>query len=362
MPLKFIALLTVVLSYTIELQSQQISSVVGTGKPELNLMTGLVSEVNVGDPFGIEFGPDGCLYVCEVRNHRILKVDFETQKVITVAGTGEKGYSGDGGAAVKAKLNEPYEIRFAQNGDLYFVEMMNHIVRKIDAKTKVISTVAGCGKAGFSGDGGVATMARLNRPHSIALDAQGSLFIADIGNHRIRKVDRVSGKIESFAGNEKKRLPENGGRVTDESVLGPRALFIEGGTSVLWVALREGNSVWKIDLNSPVWQHVAGTGGKGYSGDRHNAIAATFNGPKGIAVKGKQCFVVDTENQAIRMIALDTGIVSTIAGNGLQGGTGDGGVATRASLGRPHGICIKDGAVFIGDTLNHRVRRVALSQ
>jgi len=360
MPYKFTTLLTVVLAFTVELQSQQISSVVGTGKPELNSMAGLVSDVNIGDPFGVEFGPDGCLYVCEVRNHRILKIDFETQKVATVAGTGEKGYSGDGGAAVKAKLNEPYEIRFAKNGDLYWVEMMNHIVRKIDAKTKMISTVAGCGKAGFSGDGGVATKARLNRPHSIALDAQGSLFVADIGNHRIRKVDIVSGKIESFAGNEKKRLPKNGGKVTDESVLGPRALFIERDTSVLWVALREGNSVWKIDLNSPVWQHVAGTGGKGYSGDRGTATAAKFNGPKGVAVKGQHCFVVDTENQVIRMIALDTGIVSTIAGNGLQGGAGDGDVPTRASLGRPHGICIKDGAVFIGDTLNHRVRRVVL--
>ena len=323
-------------------------------------MTGLVSEVNIGDPFGVEFGPDGCLYICEVRNHRILKFDLDSQKVVTVAGTGDKGYSGDGGPAVKAKLNEPYEIRFAKNGDIYFVEMMNHIVRKIDAETKVISTVAGCGKAGFSGDGGVATKAHLNRPHSIALDTQGSLFVADIGNHRIRKVDLVSGQIESFAGDEKKRLPRNGGKVTGESVLGPRALFIEKGMSVLWVALREGNSVWKIDLNSPVWQHVAGTGEKGYSGDRGAAIDATFNGPKGIAIKGKQCFVVDTENQAIRRIALDTGIVTTMAGNGLQGGGGDGDNATRASLGRPHGICIKGGAVFIGDTLNHRVRKVTL--
>lgn len=366
-PLFFFASLCLSLSATTPLFAQKISTVVGTGEPKLNRMVGIVEGFNLGDPFGVEFGPDGCLYVCEVRNHRILKVDLGSGEVVTVAGTGKKGYSGDGGPAVRAEMNEPYEIRFAKNGDLYFVEMMNHIVRKIDARTKTISTVAGTGKAGFFGDGGSAIKAKLNRPHSIALDGDGGLFIADIGNHRIRKVDLKTGLIDSFAGSEEKGLPVDGGKVNGEPVLGPRALFIqegavEKGEAVLWVALREGNSVWKIDLNSPVWQHVAGTGKKGYSGDGNDAILATFNGPKGIAVENNQCFVVDTENQAIRKIDLKTGIVTTIAGNGQKGGKGDGGIATLATLGRPHGVCVKNGKVFIGDTLNHRVRSVATGE
>lgn len=349
------------------LSAQKITTVFGTGEAKLNRMDGAVEGFNMGDPFGVEFGPDGCLYVCEVRNHRIMQVDLDTKKVLTIAGTGTKGYSGDGGPATSAELNEPYEIRFAKNGDIYFVEMMNHIVRKIDSRTKTISTVAGTGKAGFSGDGGSAIKAKLNRPHSIALDGHGGLFIADIGNHRIRKVDLKTGLIDSFAGSENQGLPIDGGKVNGEPVLGPRALFIEEdatakGKAVLWVALREGNSVWKIDLNSPVWRHVAGTGKKGYSGDGNDAILATFNGPKGIAVESHQCFVVDTENQVIRKIDLKTGIVTTIAGNGQKDGKGDGGIATLASLGRPHGVCVKNGKVFIGDTLNHRVRCVAIGE
>lgn len=362
-PLFVFASLYLAISAMTQLFAQEISTVVGTGEPKLNRMVGTVEGFNIGDPFGVEFGPDGCLYVCEVRNHRILKVDLGSGEVVTVAGTGMKGYSGDGGLAVNAQLNEPYEVRFANNGDVYFVEMMNHIVRKIDSRTKTISTVAGIGKAGFSGDGGSAIKAKLNRPHSIALDGLGGLFIADIGNHRIRKVDLKSGTIDSFAGSEKKRLPIDGGKVNGEPVLGPRALFIqegaaEKGEAVLWVALREGNSVWKIDLNSPVWQLVAGTGKKGYSGDGNAAISATFNGPKGIAVESNQCFVVDTENQVIRKIDLKTGIITTIVGDGQKGGGGDGGIATEASLGRPHGVCVRNGDVFIGDTLNHRVRSV----
>lgn len=315
---------------------------------------------NVGDPFGVELGPDGALYVAEVRNHRVRRLDLATGELTTVAGCGRKGYSGDGGPATEAELNEPYEVRFGQGGNMYLVEMQNHIVRKVNANTGTISTVAGTGEPGYGGDGGPATAAKFRQPHSIALDGRGGLYVADIGNHRIRRIDLETGIVDTIAGNGEKQLPRDGQFAHDYPVVGPRALFIAGG--VLWAALREGHSVWTLDLTSGKWSHVAGTGMKGFSGDGGPAKNATFNGPKGIAVGPKgNVYVVDTENHAIRKIDATTGLISTFAGSGPQrrGGAGDGGPATEAELNRPHGICVGPGGdICIGDTLNHRVRRV----
>jgi sugar lactone lactonase YvrE len=336
-----------------------IDTVAGTGKPEDGGPGGPAMATNVGDPFGVEIGPDGALYICEVRNHRVRRLDLKTGQLSTVAGSGAIGYAGDGGKATEAKLNEPYEVRFDAAGNLLFVEMKNHLVRRVDAKTGIISTVAGTGKAGFGGDGGPATAAQLNIPHSIALDRAGNLYIADIGNHRIRKVDAQTGVISTIAGNGQKQ-PPTPGPAAGKPMIGPRALFIEGDT--LWIALREGHSVWKMDLARGTLAHVAGTGQRGFTGDGGPAKMATFDGPKGVALSPDKClYVVDTENHAIRKIDLTAGTISTIAGKGPKsaGGSGDGGDAKEATLDRPHGIGIgPDGAIYIGDTLNHRVRRI----
>lgn len=340
--------------------SHIISTVAGTGSPENNGDQGNATKINIGDTFGVEVGPDGALYVTEVKNHRVHRVDLKTGKLTVVAGNGKKGYSGDGGPATKASLNEPYEVRFDKNGNMFFVEMKNHVIRRVDAKTGVISTIAGTGKQGFSGDGGPAIKATFSVPHSIALDGKGGLYVADIGNHRIRRIDLKTGIVDSIAGSEKRVLPKDGQTAKGNPILGPRALYIDGTT--MWIALREGHSVWKLNLGDGILHHVAGTGKKGFSGDGGPAKDATFNGPKGIAVGPKgNVYVVDTENQAIRMINTKTKIISTIAGSGPgnRGSGGDGGLATKAQLARPHGICVGlDGAVYIGDTLNHRVRRV----
>lgn len=345
---------------TSSLIAADINTVVGTGKPENNGSTGIGVKVNVGDPFGVEIGPDRALYITEVRNHRVLRLDLETGRLATLAGTGKKGYSGDGGPATAAELNEPYEVRFDSAGNMFFVEMQNHVIRRVDAKTGKISTVAGTGSPGYGGDGGPANKAQFKQPHSIALDKQDNLYIADIGNHRIRKIDAQTGIINSIAGTDAKKLPVAGQQAAGNPVFGPRALVI--ADNVLWVALREGHSLWKIDLADGKWQHVAGTGKKGFTGDGGPATEATFDGPKGIALgPDKNMYVVDTENHAIRLIDTQTGQIGTIAGRGPthKGGTGDGGPATAALLDRPHGICVgPDGAVYIGDTLNHRVRRI----
>jgi DNA-binding beta-propeller fold protein YncE len=346
---------------TNRLAAGEITTVAGTGTEKANANQGLATEVNVGQPFGVEIGPEGALYITEVGNHRVMRVDRELGKLTTVAGTGSRGYTGDGGPATEAHLNEPYEVRFDSAGNMYFVDMMPHVIRRVDAKTGVISTIGGTGKLGYSGDGGPATAAMFNRPHSIALDqARQQLYVADIGNHRIRRIDLRSGKVESIAGTSAKQLPSDGQLARDTPVLGPRALYLAGDR--LWVALREGHSIWYIDLKTGRWNHVAGTGKKGFTGDGGPPLQATFNGPKGIALgPAGHVYVVDTENHAIRKIDLEQNRISTIAGRGPQhgGGRGDGGSATAAELARPHGIAVDSaGNVYIGDTNNHRVRRV----
>ncbi|HIF32068.1 MAG TPA: hypothetical protein EYG57_10935 [Planctomycetes bacterium] len=336
----------------------RIETIAGTGQPDRGAAEGIGTSVNIGDPFGVEVGPDGGLYITEVRNHRVWRMDLKTKKIQCIAGNGTKGYSGDGGPAIAAQLNEPYEVRFDGQGDIYFVEMRNHLIRKVSRATGDISTVAGTGEAGYSGDGGPALRARFSRPHSIALDDDGGLYIADIGNHRVRKVDLRTGTVTSIAGTEKKALPVDGQLARGQPVLGPRALCIASDT--IWVALREGHSVWKL-LNGR-WKHVSGSGKKGYELGDIAAKQASYNGPKGVAVgPDGSIYVVDTENHAIRRIDLVAGRVETIAGGGPNAGgyAGDDGDALTAKLNRPHGICVaSDGSVYIGDTLNHRVRRI----
>lgn len=332
----------------------ELSVVAGNGSKENNGDEGGATELAVKDTFGVEFGPDGALYVTEVGHHRIRRVDLKTNRISTVVGNGTKGYSGDGGLATEAKLNEPYEVRFDKDGNMYFVEMQNHTVRRVDAATKKITTIAGTGKSGFSGDGGPATKATFNRPHSIALDNHGHLYVADIGNHRIRRINLETGIVETIAGNGEKELPPDGETATGKPIFGPRALFIKG--EAMWIALREGNSVWKLDLKSGKVHHVAGSGKKGHIDAE--ASAAAFNGPKGIAVdKNSNAFLVDTENHVIRRIDGKTSSVTTIAGAGTPGAKV--GSATSSQMNRPHGICIgSDASIYVGDTLNHRVVKI----
>lgn len=312
----------------------------------------------IGQPFGLEFGPDGRLYVGLIENHTIVKIDLQSGKVAPVAGTGKKGNSGDGGPATAADMSEPYEIRFDAGGNLFFVDMVANVVRRIDAKTQIITTVAGNGSKGFSGDGGPAVKAQFSSPHSIALDGKGGLYIADILNHRIRKVDLQSGIITTIAGTGDKKPPADQSKAAGNPMVGPRALFIDGDT--MWIALREGHSVWKLNLADGVLHFVAGTGKPGFTDGPGKT--ATFNGPKGIAV-GPDGFVyvMDTENHAARRIDPKTNTVSTIAGAGpkAKGFGGDKADALKCKMDRPHGICVhSSGFVYIGDTNNHRVRSV----
>ncbi|MBW3539101.1 MAG: hypothetical protein KY476_02415 [Planctomycetes bacterium] len=335
----------------------EVINIAGNGRDEYAGDGGPAIEAGVGGPFGVVVGPDGRLYVCETTNHVIRRIDFKTGRIETVAGTGRKsGYAGDGGPATEALLNEPYEIRFDADGRLYFVEMRNHIVRRVDAQTGIIGTVAGNGQRGFSRDGGPAVKAELSSPHSIAFDGEGRLYICDIGNHRIRRVDLETGVIHTFAGTGERKPTPDGARIAGTPLNGPRALDFDGRHS-LYLALREGNAVYRLDLKAGTLHHLARTGEKGYTGDGGPAREARLSGPKGIAVGPEgDVYIADTESHTIRVIRLKSGTIETLVGDGTEG-DGPPGDPHRCRLARPHGVFVdKTGAVYIGDSSNHRVR------
>jgi len=335
--------------------TRQITTFAGTGSAGFSGDNAPARKAQLNNPYGLARGPDGALYICDMENHRIRKVSRDGN-INTVAGTGQRGYSGDGGPALQAELNEPYEIRFDKSGNMYFVEMRNHIVRRVDERTKCISTIAGNGKEGFSGDGGPAAKAELRQPHSIQLDGKGNLFICDIGNHRIRKVDLSAGMISTFGGTGERLPTPDGAKFATAPLNGPRAIdFDKEGT--MWLALREGNAIYRLDLVAGTIHHVAGTGQKGFTGNGGPAKQATLSGPKGISVgpDGKVYFT-DTESHSVRMIDVRQGTVDLVTGTGERG-DGPDGVPTKCSLARPHGVFVDaDGSIFIGDSENHRVR------
>jgi DNA-binding beta-propeller fold protein YncE len=235
--------------------------------------------------------------------------------------------------------------------------MWSHCVRRVDAKTGLITTIAGTGEQGFSGDGGPAIAATFDRPHSITLDGDGHVYICDIGNHRVRRVDAQSGIVTTFSGTGEKKPTPDGATITGTPLNGPRTLDFDRDHS-LYLALREGNAVYRMDLSSMTLQHLAGTGKKGYAGDGGPAKQALLAGPKGIALgPGGDVYLADTESHTIRVIRAASGMIETIVGDG-QEGDGPDGDPLRCRLSRPHGVFVDpDGVVYIGDSGNHKVRR-----
>jgi streptogramin lyase len=333
----------------------QVTTLIGTG------VAGY-SDTQVNNPYGMTIGPDGALYFCDVDNQRVRRLDLATKRLTTIAGNGQKAYRGDGGLAVEASLSAPHELLFDPRGDLYITERDNHVIRKVDMKTKIISTVAGTGKPGFSGDGGPATQAQLNQPHSIILDRDGTILICDLQNHRIRRLHLDTGVIETWAGTGEAKPTPDGARVAGTPLNGPRTLVLAPNGD-LYLALREGNAIYRIDAGTKTLHHIAGTGESGYSGDGGPAANAKFGGslarlagPKGLALTPDGALVVaDTESHAIRRIDLKTGTISTILGTGEKG-DGPDGDPLKCKLNRPHAVLYSNGVLYVADSEANRIR------
>ena len=323
-------------------------------------VTTLTREVR--NPYGLIIGPDQALYICEIDRHVVSRLDLKTKQLTIVAGTpGKSGYAGDGGPATQALLFEPYEVRFDKSGNLFFVEMKNHLVRRVDKKTRVITTVAGTGQPGFGGDGGPAAKAQFRQPHSIAFDPQGRLVLCDIGNNRVRRIDLKSGQIETVAGSGEKLATPNGAPFAPATPLnGPRAIdFDPSGT--MYLALREGNQLFRVEGGKLL--HLAGSGAKGYDATPQPALTATLNGPKGVAWSPDGgLYFTDTESHTVRRVDLKTGILRTVLGTGVRGDGGEGSALSCATA-RPHGVYVdRRGKVYVGDSEANAVRLVTVAK
>lgn len=282
-----------------------VTTILGTGAPGF-------SETQVNNPYGLEIGPDGGLYFCDLDNQRIRRFDLKTRHVTNIAGNGQRGYTGDGGPALDAALNMPHELRFDAKGDIYIAERDNHVIRRVDMKTHLIATVAGTGTAGYGGDGGPGVKAQLRQPHSIFFAGDDILLICDLGNQKIRSLNTATGVIEAYD-------------LTGEELKGPRTLSAAPDGD-LFLALREGNSILRIDTKS----HTA----------RRIAKDAKLAGPKGLAWDPAGIlYVADTESHAIRAIDLRTEAISPV----LEG------------LKRPHGVYFSEGTLYLTDSENHKM-------
>jgi len=324
-----------------------VSTLIGTGLPGY-------ADTQVNNPYGLAIGPDGALYFCDLDNQRIRRLDLQTRRTMDVAGNGQRAYAGDGGPATAGSLNMPHELAFDSNGHIYVAERDNHVVRRIDGKTGVLSTLAGTGVAGFSGDGGAASKAQLRQPHSIAVAPDGRLLICDIGNHRIRQVDLSTGAIETIGGTGERLATPDGAPLRGTPLNGPRTMVI-GPDGTMYLALREGNAVYRIEPRTQTLHHIAGTGEQGYSGDGGPARLAKLSGPKGLALSGRHLYLADTESHTIRRIDLVTAVITTVLGTGSRG-DGPDSDPLQCRLARPHGLLATGDALYVSDSEAHRIR------
>jgi len=283
--------------------------------------------------------------------------------ISTAAGTGSGGYSGDGGAATAAQLNAPFGIAVDSAGNFYIAEWINHRVRKVDTSGR-ITTVAGIGVGGYGGDGGPATEAALNSPEGVAVDAAGNIYIADSFNNRIRKVD-TSGVITTIAGNGSPQYTGEG-VATQVSLNDPSGVAADNSGN-LYIADNSSHRIRKLDLSSGIISTIAGTGIGGFGGDGGPASAAQVFNPTHLATdQAGNLYIADYNNHRIRKISAGTGIITTVAGSATPdnhgGYSGDGGPATSAQFNNPAGVAIDAaGNLYIADAQNKRVRKVDTS-
>jgi sugar lactone lactonase YvrE len=333
-----------------------ISTVAGNGSATYAGDGGLAANASLQFPTGIAFDATGNLYIADYDNNRIRKVD--TNGIITtVAGKSTVGYSGDGGAATNASLYNPYGVALDAFGNLYNADLGNNRIRRVNTNG-IITTVAGKSSSGYSGDGGAATNASLYRPSGVALDAYGNLYIADYNNNRIRRVD-TSGIITTVAGKSSSGYSGEGGAATNASLYYPYGVALDAYGN-LYIADLDNNRIRRVDT-SGIITTVAGKSSSGYSGDGGAATNASLYYPYGVALDAYgNLYIADYNNSRIRRV--DTsGFITTVAGKSSSGYSGDGGAATNASLYHPSGVALDAyGNLYIADYSNKRIRKVLL--
>ncbi len=337
-----------------------ISTIAGLGPTAVG-DGGAASSASLNLPSGAAADAAGNIYIADAANNRIRKIDASTGNISTIAGTGTAGNTGDGAAATSATLSSPYGVALDSDGNVYIADTGNDRVRKVTVSSGNIAALAGTGTAGFTGDGGAATSATLRGPRGVAVDSSGNVYIADSQNERIRKVTISTGNIETIAGTGTAGSNGDGGLATAAQVNFPHDLTLDASGNV-YICDTFNSLIRKIDVSTGNISTIAGTENTGFSGDGGLATAARLNFPRGLTLDAAgNLYIADYSNHRIRRV--DTsGSIETIAGAGTAGFSGDGGLAASAQLNRPYGVAADSaGNLYVTDFNNHRVRKLMLT-
>ena len=335
------------------LRAETVQVIAGGG----TFITGRATQCRLHRPFGIDFDRAGNIYIAEMAGgERVLKVD--TRGKLTVwAGTGEKGDRGDGGPATQAQFNGMHSLAVGPGGDLFIADTWNNRVRRIEAKSGRVFSFAGTGRKGFSGDGGPASAAEFGNVYCVAFDrAKENLYLADLDNRRIRAVNLKTGKVRTVAGNGERGVPLDGSRASEAPLVDPRAVAVDSRDQV-YILERSGHALRRVDRNGLI-RTVAGTGQPGLHANRGDALQVSFNGPKHLCVDADDnVFIADTDKHVISKYFPREGLVIRVAGG--EGVGGETIARTRLKLNQPHGINLdRSGAIYIADSLNDRVLKI----
>ena len=309
-------------------------------------------------PEAVAVDASGNIYIADRENQIIRMVTKSTGIITTVAGNGLYGYNGDGGQAMQAQLSSPQGVAVDASGNIYIADTENHRIRMVTKSTGIISTVAGSAESGFRGDGGQATLARLLNPHSVVVDASGNIYIADASNLRIRVVTKSTGVITTVAGNGQNGFSGDGGYATSAVIVWPQSIAVDTSGNI-YIADANNRRIRKVTKSTGIITTVVGTGQYGNGGDGGYATSAQLSSPRGVAVDASGNIYISDFSNVIRMVTKSTGIISTVAGTGSGGFSGDGEIPRSAQVSMPLGIAVDAwGNIYIADTGNKRIRKV----